>query len=213
MIIRTTIVLLATFFWSCQDKRDKVSNTVAEEVVKCDIVDILDKVPPADTNYYFNTIKDNFDTKDLIFLPDSVIDGLSSESSFNTELNYRQELKSIKYFRDAYESTESKEIGFYRLLPVDKNTYNVLTAVVIGGQSIDWQILTFDKKGKQISGIDRFHELYTSADKVFGLWWYASNDNPHFETWIKNEDGEFEMILQSEEVPQQLKGRVKSIEK
>jgi hypothetical protein len=61
--------------------------------------------------------------------------------------------------------------------------------------------------------VDRFHELYTSADKVFGLWWYASNDYPTFETWIKNNDGEFEMILQSEEVPEQLKGRLKSIKK
>jgi len=142
-----------------------------------------------------------------------VIDKISSESAFNTELDQRQELKNIRQFRDAYRPTESINIGFYRLLPLDTNTYNVLTAFVIGGQRIEWQILTFDKKGKQISVVDRLHEIYTSADTVFGLWWYASNDYPHFETWVKNNEGEFEMTLQSEETPGQLKERLKSVEK
>jgi len=72
MTIRTTIVILTTVLWSCQDKREKVSDTLTEKVIKSDLLDILDNVPPADNDYHFNTITDNFDTKNLIFLPDSV---------------------------------------------------------------------------------------------------------------------------------------------
>jgi hypothetical protein len=217
---RTTIIVILAIatILSCQtDKKDSADNgvvdtTVATGKADSELIAFLSRVPKADMDFHFNTIVDKFDTTQLVFLPDKVIDKMNPESEYNYEFGHEQEIKSIRQFRDAYSKSDQVKIGFYRLLPITSNTYDILTAFVLdsknghGYQRLEWQVLTFDKNGVQISAIDRLHELYAGKDTLMGLWWYASNEEPHYETWIKNKDGKFDMTLQSEEIPRQLKG-------
>jgi hypothetical protein len=221
------ILLVATLILSCQwdkkdardndvktDTRNVVDKSISGESIslqgKPDILHYLMTVPRAEVNFHFNTIADDFDTTQLMFLPDRLIDNMDSASVYSFEFGHPQEMKSIRQFRDA--THDLVKVGFYKRLPFTMNTYDILVAFVLdskdghGYQRIEWQVLTFNKAGQQISAIDRLHELYTCKDTLTGLWWYASNEDPHYETWLKNKAGKFEMILQSEAIPGRLKG-------
>jgi hypothetical protein len=228
---RTTILIILTTILSCQpNKKDISDNAKADTITaideinsiettntnyKSEILDLFIKVPKAETSFHFNTDIDKFDTTQLVFLPDTIIDKMNPKSVYSYEFGNELEMKSIRQFRDAYSTRDIVKIGFYRLLPISSDTYDILTAFVLdskighGYQRLEWQVLAFDKDGLQISAIDRLHELYTSKDTLTGLWWYASDDNPNYETWVKNMQGKFNMTLQSEEIPRQLKGQVK----
>lgn len=208
------VILTVTTIWSCKTdiaNNGVVDTTAVADKAESDLFDFLLEVPKTNMNFHFNTIVDKFDTAQLLFLPEKIIDKMNSESVYYYEFGREQEIKSIRQFRDAYATSNQVKVGFYRRLPIEPKTYDILTAFVLdskshGHQKLEWQVVTFDKNGLQISAIDRLHELYASKDTLTGLWWYASNEEPHYETWVKTKDGKFDMTLQSEEVPGQIKG-------
>lgn len=228
MNFRILIILILSFLWSCQNKlsdnivgstnaldSEQQNSNILNPSVQLEILNILSKVPETNNDFHFATTPDTVDREKLIYLSKDVLNRLELKNIFYSEFGKREKVKSIGEIREAHQASESFQVGFYRKLNHDDKTIDVLVAFIFqyfkgNNQLTEWYILTFDKNGNQLSALDRFNEFYLINDTIIGLYWYASNYDPHYETWIKK-NGEFEMIEQSEKEPEQFKRRMNGL--
>jgi hypothetical protein len=201
-------LLLLIIGTGCQKaKQDLGHNANANGYME--LVKLINSVPVAEEPLYFDSPEKENDSIKFIAIPDTLITKLTSDSVLLSKSNPMSDHKSMKQTRDEglRYSTDTVRFRFYKRLSLDTGHFYLLTALKKNNIESDWwQIQSFTKQGKQIATIEGIHGLYLAQKTLVTWWWFASNAEPDFMVWGINSEGQFNMISQKQEVPQQIKG-------
>lgn len=75
-----------------------------------------------------------------------------------------------------------------------------------GGEirSYAYAIYAFNAKGSLISEVGKLDDFYVIDNALWGIWYYASDNTPHYEKTIQRKDGIFDEVLSTRKKPDAL---------
>lgn len=107
----------------------------------------------------------------------------------------------------------NNEYGEYKikLMLTHKLNFNSTYKIALGRYADpdntfrEWHIFSFDENGEQISAVDRCSDFYIMNEKIVTEWYFASDPEPTYQTWILQKDGIFNMTETTTEMPEEFR--------